>query len=170
MRKILTLLSLIFSGLIAGFFLAFAVDINPATADLSARAYVEVQQLINLKVRNLAFALVYFGALAVPAVLLAVDWRDRRSPGYWMVACGFVLYLLGVFLVTREINVPINNTMALWNPDDVPSHWYVLRDRWNQANLWRTAVALASFACYAWAFSSCPSLPPPGRDSRLQHQ
>jgi uncharacterized membrane protein len=152
MQRYLSLLTLILSGLAAGFFFAFSADVNLATAELSAPEYVRVQQLINLKVRNPAFALVYFGAAVAPAVLLAVMWKRRRWQPYLVIAAGFVLYL-AAFFVTREINVPINNELAAWDPQQAPATWAVLRERWNDANLFRTIVATLSFACYAFALS-----------------
>lgn len=153
MQRILWMLTLLLSGLIAGFFFAFSADVNLATAALPAQDYVRVQQLINLKVRNGMFALVYFGAVIVPALLLAVSWRAWRSVRYRIAAFGYLLYVTGAFLVTREINVPINNEMASWNLQQVPTVWAAMRDRWNDANLFRTVVATLSFACYLYAFS-----------------
>lgn len=151
MQRLLSVLTLVLSGLIAGFFFAFSADVNLATAALAATDYVQVQQLINLKVRNPAFALVYFGAAAVPAILIAVTWRQWRTPEFLVVAAGYALYL-GAFFVTREINVPINNELATWNPQQVPAAWTAMRDRWNDANLFRTIISILSFACYALAF------------------
>jgi uncharacterized membrane protein len=156
MQRSLWILTLLLSGLIAGFFFAFSADVNLATAYLSAEEYVRVQQLINLKVRNAVFALVYFGAAVAPGMLLAASWRDWRTMYFRIVAAGYLLYFAGAFLVTREINVPINNEMALWNPQQVPAVWSVMRDRWNDANLFRTMAAVLSFACYLYAFSSPP--------------
>jgi uncharacterized membrane protein len=157
MQRFLALLTLILSGLIAGFFFAFSADVNLATVVLPASDYVRVQQLINLKVRNPAFALVYFGAVAVPALLLAVMWRHWRRRTFLILAAGFLLYLVA-FFVTREINVPINNELATWNPQQAPATWTALRDRWNDANLFRTVVAMLSFVCYAFALSTCDNL------------
>jgi uncharacterized membrane protein len=153
MQRSLWLLTVLLSGLIAGFFFAFSADVNLATVDLPAEEYVRVQQLINLKVRNPAFALVYFGAAVVPPLLLAASWREWRTMPYRFVAVGYLLYVAGAFLVTREINVPINNELASWNPQQVPPSWVAMRDRWNSANLFRTVVAVLSFACYLYAFS-----------------
>ncbi|HYD60102.1 MAG TPA: anthrone oxygenase family protein [Noviherbaspirillum sp.] len=153
MQRALIVLTLLLSGLIAGFFFAFSADVNLATAELAAADYVHVQQLINLKVRNSAFAIVYFGAAVVPAILLAVTWRQGRTGWYLTAAAGYVLYL-AAFFITREINVPINNELATWNPQQAPASWVLMWTRWNEANLIRTIISMASFACYAMAFST----------------
>jgi uncharacterized membrane protein len=62
----------------------------------------------------------------------------------------------GVFLLTREINIPINNALALWDPLAPPANWMKARDDWNQANLWRCLAACASFAAALFALAFRP--------------
>lgn len=64
----------------------------------------------------------------------------------WLLVA--LAYFVMVFWVTRSINVPINDAVAQLNPLVPPFNWSVLRDRWNEANLWRT---LASSACFVAA-------------------
>lgn len=135
-------------GLMAGFFFAFSIDVAPAMVSLSASSYIEAQQWINRVVRNLGFGGVYFGSVIsafVPAVLALRASRRRLALAWVSVA---LVYFVAVFWVTRSINVPINDALALWNPHAPPANWADLRDRWNEANLWRT---LASAACFVAA-------------------
>ncbi len=148
MQRHLLHLTVLLSGLIAGFFFAFSADVNLATAELGSTDYTRIQQLINLKVRNPVFAVVYFGAVLAPALMLVLSWRSRRTAAFRWSLFAFLLYFIGAFLVTREINIPINNAMALWDPLQAPADWAVLRDKWNMAHLFRTIVAIVSFACY----------------------
>jgi uncharacterized membrane protein len=132
-------------GLMAGFFFAFAVDVAPAMSGFDAQAYVTTQQAINRAVRNIPFALAYFGSAVTPFIAAAALYviGRRRDAGVWLGIA--VVYLAGVFLITREINVPINNALALWNPLSPPPEWQQARDDWNLANLARCIVACASF-------------------------
>ena len=144
-------------GLMAGFFFAFAVDVAPAMRELDAQAYITVQQAVNRVVRNLPFALVYFGAAVTPllaAAALFVAGR-RRQAGLWLAIA--LVYIGGVFLVTREINVPINNALALWDPAAAPAQWRQARDDWNFANLARCIVACVCFV----AAVAIPNRPAP---------
>ncbi|HSW05662.1 DUF1772 domain-containing protein [Aquabacterium sp.] len=136
-------------GLMAGFFFAFSVDVAPAMRELDAHGYITTQQAINRAVRNLPFALVYFGAAVTPfvaALALYVAGR-RRNAALWLGVA--LVYAAGVFLLTREVNVPINNALALWNPQLPPVEWQRARDDWNAANLMRCLVACACFAVAA---------------------
>jgi uncharacterized membrane protein len=142
---LLRILSTVLVGLMAGFFFAFAVDVAPAMLELDAHAYIATQQIINRVVRNIPFALVYFGAAVAPLLAAgAMYLAGRRSEAALWLAIGLV-YIAGVFLVTREINVPINNALALWDPAAPPAQWQQARDDWNFANLARCIVACVCF-------------------------
>ncbi|MES2947500.1 MAG: anthrone oxygenase family protein [Pseudomonadota bacterium] len=132
-------------GLMAGFFFAFSIDVAPAMTHLNASAYTEAQQWINRVVRNAGFGGVYFGSVVsafVPAILALRTSRRRLALAWAVVA---LVYGVAVFWVTRSINVPINDAVAQWSPLAPPQNWAALRDRWNEANLWRT---MASTACF----------------------
>lgn len=133
-------------GLMAGFFFAFWVDVAPAMLELDAAGYIHTQQAINRVVRNAAFGAAYFGAAAVPllaAAFLLVAGR-RKEAALWLAIA--LSYLLGVFWLTREVNVPINNALAAWNPAAPPADWATARARWNEANFVRGMANLAAFA------------------------
>jgi uncharacterized membrane protein len=146
---VLQVLATCLIGLMAGFFFAFSVDVAPAMRELDAQGYITTQQAINRAVRNLPFALVYFGAAVTPFVAaFALHVAGRRGDAAAWLGIA-VVYVMGVFLLTREINIPINNALALWNPQSPPVEWQQARDDWNAANLVRCLVACACFAVAA---------------------
>jgi uncharacterized membrane protein len=132
-------------GLMAGFFFAFTIDVAPAMTHLDGTMYVTTQQWINKVVRNLGFGSVYFGSVVLPFVAAAVAALAGRRPQ--AIAWGLIalVYGVAVFWVTRTINIPINDAVAQWNALSPPADWAALRDRWNEANAWRT---IASTACF----------------------
>lgn len=138
-------LSTVLLGLMAGFFFAFAIDVAPAMREFDGQAYIATQQAINRAVRNLPFALVYFGSAIMPLLAAAalVAANRRREAAFWLAIA--LVYLLGVFVLTREVNVPINNALALWDPKAPPAQWQQARDDWNLANLVRCVIAAACF-------------------------
>ena len=142
-------LATVLMGLMAGFFFAFSVDVAPAMLELDAQAYITTQQAINRVVRNVPFALVYFGGAVMPfiAALALYFAGRRRDAAVWLGIA--LVYVAGVFLLTREINIPINNALALWNPQSPPPQWQQARDDWNAANLVRCLVACACFVVAA---------------------
>ncbi len=114
--------------------------------ELDAQAYITAQQAINRVVRNATFAAVYFGSALLPLLAgLAAYACGRLRVGHAWLAV-WALYFGAVFWVTREVNVPINNALALWNPALPPADWMAQRDTWNQANGVRAVAASACFS------------------------
>jgi len=95
----------------AGFFYAYHVSVTRGHALIGDRAYVEAMQAINATVRNLEFAVGFFGALVLGAAALALRAGRWRSPTTWLVAAGVGLYL-AAFLVTMTVNVPMNEELS----------------------------------------------------------
>ena len=147
----------------AGFFFAFAIDVGPAMAQLDAATYVTTQQAINRVVRNAGFGAAFFGAALLPWTVAALAlWAGarRHALGWAAVALAYGVAVVGV---TSGINVPINEALAGWNPQQPPPDWQAVRARWNQANAWRAWAALAVFAAAAWLAGQ-----PPGQRLRGQ--
>lgn len=138
-------------GLMAGFFFAFAIDVAPAMANLDAATYITTQQWINRVVRNAVFGGVYFGAVVLPfaVALIALLAGQKRFAIAWAVIAA--AYFVTAFWITRSINIPINEALALWNPAAPPADWSQLRDTWNQSNAWR---AWGSAACMLAAIAT----------------
>lgn len=156
-------LALLPLGLMAGFFFAFAIDVGPAMAQLDAATYVTTQQAINRVVRNAGFGAAFFGAALLPWTVAALAlWAGarRHALGWAAVALAYGVAVVGV---TSGINVPINEALAGWNPQQPPPDWQAVRARWNQANAWRAWAALAVFAAAAWLAGQ-----PPGQRRRGQ--
>jgi uncharacterized membrane protein len=145
LADLLALLATALLGLMAGFFFAFAIDVAPAMRELDAQAYITTQQAINRVVRNATFAAVFFGSALVPltAGLAAYACGRVRQGHTWLAV--WALYFGAVFWVTREVNVPINTALALWNPALPPDDWMAQRDAWNQANGVRAVAASVCF-------------------------
>ena len=141
-----TVLATLLLGLMAGFFFAFWVDVAPAMTHLDANSYISTQQWINKVVRNIPFGITYFGStfFALVPAFFAVANRRLALAGIWAVLA--MVYFAGVFWLTRNINIPINEQMALWNPLAPPADWAALRETWNVANAQRTGVAVLCFA------------------------
>lgn len=155
--RLSTVLATLLLGLMAGFFFAFWVDVVPAMVNLDAQSYITTQQWINKVVRNIPFGIAYFGSTffaAVPVAFAAANRQWRAAFAWAMLA---IVYFAGVFWFTRNVNIPINEAMALWNPAAAPADWAQQRDVWNVANAQRTGVAVVCFLA-ALVLMAFPSL------------
>jgi hypothetical protein len=89
-----------------------------------------------------------FGAIAEVGgllVSLAIFARDRRegrtSPWPIVAAIAFAAMLGDYFLGNR----PINDQIASWTPETIPTDWAALRDRWDTVHTLSTLFAAVAF-------------------------
>jgi uncharacterized membrane protein len=145
---VLTLVTAVACGLVAGFFFAFSATVMKALARLPAARGVAAMQSINVVVINPLFMAALFGtALACGVLVIAsvVEWGDPYAV-YLLV--GGLVYLVGVIVLTGAYHVPRNNALATVDPNgpDAASHWDRYVREWTAWNHVRTIAALASAA------------------------
>jgi uncharacterized membrane protein len=100
------------TGLISGFFYAYACSVTLGLALLPDEQYIEAMQAINATVRNGVFAFSFFGAVLSLLLALAVHLPRLRTRRFVLMALAAVLYIGGGFMVTFLVNVPMNEELA----------------------------------------------------------
>ena len=141
------------TGLMAGFFFAYACSVMVGLARTDDRTFIEAMQWINATVRNAAFGPVFFGALALTVTAAAIVAARRRPARLWVVAAA-VLYA-GAFLVTMGYSVPLNEQLAsagsvgaIVDPSSVRKAY---EGPWVAWNLLRTVLSTAAVAALVTA-------------------
>src|SRR6478752_2811705 len=87
----------------------------PALRTADDRTFVTTMQRINVAIVNAWFLICFVGSLALLAAAAVVHLpAGHRTVLPWVVAA-FVLYLV-VFVVTRAINIPLNNQLDAAGP------------------------------------------------------
>jgi uncharacterized membrane protein len=145
---VLTLVTAIACGLVAGFFFAFSAGVMKSLARLPAAQGLAAMQSINVVVINPLFMGALFGTALACAVLVVaafVEWGEAYSV-YLLV--GGLLYLVGAILLTIVYHVPRNDTLAAFDPNDAdaPNRWNRYVRGWTAWNHVRTIAPLASAA------------------------
>ena len=105
------------TGLMAGVFYAYAVSVSLGLAAQPDAAYVSTMNAINERIQNPLFFASFLGAVPFLLAALAAQYRGPRAGRFWLVVLASVLYLVGGFLLTILVNVPLNNELATVNPD-----------------------------------------------------
>jgi len=151
---LLTFVTALGSGLVAGFFFAFSIVVMLALAKIPAPAGIAAMQSINVVVLNPWFFSAFFGTavLCIASVVVALmRWQDPRA-AYWLA--GGVVYLIGTIAVTMVCNVPRNNALAVLAPQsaEAATYWLNYLSTWTAWNHVRTIAPLASAALFVWAF------------------
>ncbi|MCB0062863.1 MAG: DUF1772 domain-containing protein [Caldilineaceae bacterium] len=133
-------------GIMAGFFWTYTFNVNLAMLAVDGATYATVQSLLNQNVRHLMFFAFFFGGGAVPIIALAVNWRHWKSLSFLLLAVACVVYIGGIIIFTRQVNLPLNYYTESWEPQNLPADWAAIRAQWNQANAFRVGAAGLSFA------------------------
>ncbi len=146
--RVLTLVSALGSGLMAGFFFAFSVSVMKALGRLPPAQGIAAMRSINVVVINPVFLISFFGT-AVACVAVAISALSTwHRPGAAYLLAGGLLYLVGSILVTIAFNVPRNNALAAVDPVGTAgaAQWASYLSAWTAWNHVRTAAALAAAA------------------------
>jgi uncharacterized membrane protein len=139
---VLTVLAIVGCGLMAGLFFAFSTSVMPGLARLPKPLAALAMQESNRTIQNPLFLLVFLGT-AVVCLLVAVAALVSGYGGVvWLVA-GALLYVVGGFVVTMVVNVPMNNRLDRADPDSAEGAeiWTEYLSRWTA---WHHLRALAS--------------------------
>ena len=141
------------TGLMAGFFFAYACSVMVGLARTEDRTFIEAMQWINATVRNAAFGPAFFGALALTVAAALVTVVRRQPARRWVVAAA-VLYA-GAFFVTMAFAVPLNDQLAAAGPAatlaDPAEVREAYEDPWVVWNLVRTVLNTAALAALVTA-------------------
>jgi uncharacterized membrane protein len=150
---IVTLLSALGSGLIAGVFFAFSAFVMKALARLPPAQGIAAMQSINVVVLNRWFFAAFFGTAAGCILLAIASLWMWREPGAIHRLIGSALYLIGTILVTIACNVPQNDALAAVDPASAEGArlWNRYLTDWTFWNHVRTAASLAAPALFTIA-------------------
>ena len=155
MGFVLTLLSALGCGLMAGAFFAFSTFIMKALARLPPAHGMAAMQSINVAVINPWFLGPFLGTAAASVPLAVSSLSSWQEPGAVWLLAGSLLYVVGTFLVTIVFNVPRNNALAAVDPSSAAgaSLWADYVKRWTAWNHVRTAAALGAAASFILALA-----------------
>ena len=137
------------TGLISGFFYAYACSVTRGLALLPDDRYIAAMQAINATVRNGVFAFSFFGAALFLVLALLVYAPRFRSRRFALISLAGVLYVGGGFLLTLGVNVPMNEELARVGADASAGTLARAREAyegpWNFWNGVRTACSSLAF-------------------------
>ena len=151
---ILTFVSAIGSGLIAGVFFAFSAFVMKALARLPPAQGIAAMQSINVVVLNRWFFAAFFGTAGACALLAVASLMMWREPDAIYRLSGCALYLVGTILVTILFNLPRNHALAAIDPASAEGAnlWTRYLAEWTAWNHVRTVAALgAAVVVHGWA-------------------
>jgi uncharacterized membrane protein len=90
------------------------------------------------------------GASVTWTILLRSRWSTAE---FWLVASA-ALAMVCAAVLTRAVNIPINNQLMTWSAAAPPADLAELWRPWETVHSIRTVLAVAAFACEVVAVSS----------------
>jgi uncharacterized membrane protein len=113
---ILTFLSALGSGLIAGVFFIFSFAVMRALSRITPFSGMWAMQSINIYILNPVFLGVFLGTAIICAALAITAVVRWHLPGAGWLLAGTMIYIVGSIGVTMVFNVPLNNTLMVADP------------------------------------------------------
>jgi uncharacterized membrane protein len=150
---VLTLVTALACGLVAGFFFAFSTTVMKALTRVPEPQGLTAMQTINVVVINPLVMLALFGTAVACAVLVIaafVEWGEAYAV---YLLLGGLVYLAGVVVLTFVYHVSRNNALDAIDPSDAAaaSHWTHYARAWTAWNHLRTVAPLASATLFTIA-------------------
>ena len=143
---VLTLVTALGCGLVAGFFFAFSTCVMKSLARRPAAEGVAAMQSINVVVINPLCMGAIFGSGVACIVLVIMSFIDWGEPYAVYLLVGGLIYLVGVILLTIAYHVPRNEALAEFDPQsaEAAAYWKRYVTSWTTANHARTIAPLAA--------------------------
>jgi uncharacterized membrane protein len=145
--KVAQFFSILATGLLAGLLFEFWAFTAPALATLPAPAFVQVTQAIDRQyLKPIPYLYIAVIVFALIVLLLLILWQ--RMPVLIALAAVAAVASIAATVSTLLINVPINlEVLNTWSMQNPPLNWAAVRDRWDQAHAFRTAMMMLAFVC-----------------------
>jgi uncharacterized membrane protein len=141
-------LGIVAAALGTGGLALLAIAIVPTMLRLPEAGSVRLHQEVHDKVHPYMPAM--FASSAVCAIAVLIFRHDFGKSSTVLTAAGLA-GTLSVIFISQFLNTPINNAVASWSLDQIPSEYVGMRARWRIYNLTRTVIAIASLSCYVAA-------------------
>jgi hypothetical protein len=141
--NMLQFLTLLFSGLLAGFEVAVHYGLGSPPRSLTENAQILLRQAMVLRLRILAPAL--FLPTLASAISLTV--QRRHTPSIWLHIAALALF--GMWIIIRVLRtVPVNSATLKWNPLNPPEGWRAQVERTERFHVLAAWAAVAAFICF----------------------
>jgi uncharacterized membrane protein len=138
-------------GVMGGVFFAFSTFVVRALGDVPARIGIRAMQSINVHAITPIFMTALFGTGVACAGVAVYASTAALDAGALPLIAGAATYFLGTIVVTIAFNVPLNDSLAVLDPEAGDATWVWARYRrqwlaWNHVRTWSGILASAWLA------------------------
>ena len=156
MNTIILIISIVFSGLMAGLFYAWSISVTPGLAKIKDASYLHAFQSMNRAILNPLFFVVFFGLVVLLPLLSYFTFQHSTGNQFWLVVSATVVYFVGIMAVTIAGNIPLNNKLEAlqiesMTPEQMDEFRKGFESKWNRLNHIRTISSILTFLFLAMA-------------------
>ncbi|RNC85004.1 MAG: DUF1772 domain-containing protein [Winogradskyella sp.] len=149
LQHIVYLLLVVCTGLSAGLCFTWFNSVTPGIGRLDDLDFLMSFQQMNRAILNPAFFAVFFGPFFLGLVNLFL-FKNTSSSFWWWLLIAFLIYFVGVVLVTVLGNVPLNeildkHNLKTLNEVKIKDLRNTFETKWNQLHFIRTITSILSF-------------------------
>ena len=156
------------AGLYAGILLGDLAGAAQARPQLNPSSFVQLQQIIHARF------VFMMPAIIVSTIVACIMWLvllrpHKRGAEFWLVASTAAgLVLCGI--LTRLVNVPLNDQLVKWSVAFPPPHVHELWAPWEGAHAIRPVIAVFAFVMGVVAVSLADPPPVVAKESSSEGQ
>ena len=143
-------------GLLGGLYFAFSTFIMTALGRITQAAGIMAMNAINVVIVQSLFMPLFIGTTLSSLVLAITAVLRWGQPGATAMLVGGVLYVVGMFVCTAVIHVPMNDALAAVDPasTEAASLWARYLTDWTLWNHVRTISSTLACALFIWAIAA----------------
>jgi uncharacterized membrane protein len=139
--RVLNAVTLILVMLVTGVFWGTWFTLTRSLDEFPADNFIRIGKTI---ISNVAWPMrILMPATLVSLLCLCIVSRKDR-PSFYFLATAFI-FLTIALIITVAVEVPIDNQIKTWTPENLPENWTVLRLRWSQFHTLRTVISILAF-------------------------
>ena len=150
-------LQLLATGLFTGLLLGDRLGVTPIRPKLPASSFVLYQQQLHITFAKL-MPILLLTSLLSGIISLVLLRRIYRSKEFLLTAIA-TLCVLAVIVMTRMVNVPINEALMTWQVSTPPPNAMDLWAPWEKTHTIRTIVSVIGFSSLILAAITSPQRP-----------
>ncbi len=135
-------LALVSTGILAGIFFGDWMGASPVRPTLSASCFVQFQQGLHRRFKVL-MPIVIFTSILTNAVAAWLTWGPNSRTAFCFGLSA--LAVLAILVMTRIVNIPINEVLMTWTVENPPGDWWQTWRPWERTHTVRTLLAVLTF-------------------------
>lgn len=143
-------------GLLAGLYFSFSTFINSALGRIETPAGIAAMNSINVVIVRSPFMPLFLGSSLAALILACIALFHWHQPGSVAVFAGGLIYVVGMFLCTMVLNVPLNNALAAVDPASANGAevWANFLRDWTFWNHVRTIASTVAMVLFIYAIAA----------------